>query len=340
MMVLGVETSCDETAVSLVRDGREVLADVVYTQEVHREFGGVVPELASRDHLKKIVPLTRQALARAGIGLNQIDAMAVTNRPGLAGALLVGFCFVRGLAWGLNKPVVTVNHVEAHVYGAFLSDPELKPPLVALVVSGGHTSLFYVDGNYRFFLLGRTLDDAAGEAYDKVAKLLELGYPGGPVIERTAAGASDSVRFPRAWLGEESLDFSFSGLKTAVLNHLLKNGDDYLSKLLPGQIRDICHGFQETVIDVLTEKLRRACQLTGCNKAAVVGGVAANGALKKRLEECQKKWGVKITVPPARLCTDNAAMVAACGYKLLMCGESSAEQTVKPRVIWPKYQST
>ena len=341
MMILGIETSCDETAAAVVQDGTKVLSDVIYSQSVHQQYGGVVPELASRDHLKKIVPVVREALTQAGISPSQIDAVAATSRPGLAGALLVGFCFARGLAQSLDVPFVSVNHVEAHAQAAFLGDPELKVPAVALVVSGGHTSLFHIDAGFRFSLMGQTLDDAAGEAFDKVAKLLGLGYPGGPVIEQRAnLSTSGRIIFPKAMLGAQSLDFSFSGLKTAVLNYVLDPKQGGRESLSEETINDICHGFQTAACAVLVEKLKRACDLSGCQNAAVAGGVAANGFLRQSLAGLEQREGLKIVIPGIRLCTDNAAMVAACASRMLDKGQQVPDNTVQARVTWPKYQNT
>jgi len=340
MMILGIETSCDETAAAVVQDGTKVLSDVIYSQTVHRQYGGVVPELASRDHLKKIVPVVREALTQAGITLDQIDAVAATSRPGLAGALLVGFCFARGLAQSLDVPFVSVNHVEAHAQASFLADPEFKAPAVALVVSGGHTSLFYIDAGFRFSLMGQTRDDAAGEAFDKVAKLLGLGYPGGPAIERRAElSSSNRIIFPKALLGPQSLDFSFSGIKTAVLNYVLERKETG-QELSDETVNEICRGFQKAVCAVLVEKVRRACELAGCQNAAVTGGVAANGFLRQSLAALEKKEGLKIAIPGVRFCTDNAAMVAACGSRMLERGQTINDNTVQARVIWPEYQNT
>jgi N6-L-threonylcarbamoyladenine synthase len=339
MMILGIETSCDETAVAVVLDGKKILSDVIHSQTVHQRYGGVVPELASRDHLKKIVPVFREALTQAGISSNQIDAVAATSRPGLAGALLVGFCFARGLALSLKVPFISVNHVEAHAQAAFLDNPELEAPAVALVVSGGHTSLFYIDPSFRFSLMGQTLDDAAGEAFDKVAKLLGLGYPGGPAIEQRAKlSSSDNIVFPQALMGTQSLDFSFSGLKTSVLNYVLdrKATGQGLSEK---QINDICRGFQTAVCGVLAEKVKRACDLTDCRNAVVAGGVAANGFLRQSLAGLERKEGLKMFIPGIRLCTDNAAMVAACGDRMLAMGQKITDNTVLARVTWPKYQN-
>ncbi len=341
MMILGIETSCDETAAAVVLDGKKILSDVIYSQTVHRQYGGVVPELASRDHLKKIVPVVREALTQAGISPSQIDAVAATSRPGLAGALLVGFCFARGLAQSLDVPFVSVNHVEAHAQAAFLADPELKVPAVALVVSGGHTSLFYIDAGFRFSLMGQTLDDAAGEAFDKVAKLLGLGYPGGPVIEQRAKlSTSGRIIFPKAMLGAQSLDFSFSGLKTAVLNYVLDPKNGGRENLSGEMINDICNGFQTAACAVLVEKLKRACDLACCQNAAVAGGVAANGFLRQSLAGLERREGLKIVIPSVRLCTDNAAMVAACASRMLDQGQKISDNTVQARVTWPKYQNT
>lgn len=338
MIALGIETSCDETSAAAVDSLGRILSNVIHSQEVHAGYGGVVPELASRDHLKKIVPVVRRAVSEAG-GLGAVDLVAATGAPGLMGALLVGHSFARALAASIGKPLVTVNHVEAHVWAAFLQDPELKPPLVALVVSGGHTSLFYVDAGHGMSLMGRTLDDAAGEAFDKVAKMLGLGYPGGPAVEERACRATGKIpRFPRALLGDESLDFSFSGLKTAVLNHLLTGGGDYLSGLGPGEIDGICRGFQEAVVGVLVEKSWRALRLAGCSTLVVAGGVAANGELRRRFGEMASTNGLKLVVPAPVLCTDNAAMVAWNGWRLHSSGGGRAgDHKVRARVRWPVF---
>ena len=334
MIVLGIETSCDETAAAVVEDGRIVRADVVHTQTVHAAYGGVVPELASRDHLKRIVPTVREALRASGLGWDGIDAVAASNRPGLAGALLVGCCFAKGLSLATGRPWVGVDHVEAHLHAAFLDDPGLRPPLVALIVSGGHTSLFSMDGEWRLRLMGRTVDDAAGEAFDKVAKLLGLGYPGGPAIERRAADcAAEPVRFPRALLGDASLDFSFSGMKTAVLNHVRAAG-----ALDDRGVAAACAGFQESVCRVLAEKLRRALVVTGCNRAVAAGGVAANRRLRELLASAAAECGASLSVPRPSLCTDNAAMIAACGWRVLrLRGPSPLDEPVSPRAVWPRH---
>lgn len=338
MIVLGIETSCDETSAAAVDGGGRVLSNVVHSQQVHRDFGGVVPELASRDHLKRIAPVVLQAVGPAG-GLGAVEAVAATGTPGLMGALLVGHSFARGLSAALGKPLVTVNHVEAHIWAAFLAEPSLKPPLVALVVSGGHTSLFYVDAECRLWLMGRTLDDAAGEAFDKVAKMLGLGYPGGPAIEAMAASAGGKPPcFPRAWLGDDSLDFSFSGLKTAVLNHLASRGGANKPDLGREETAAICLGFQEAAIDVLVGKAFRALDAARCRSLAVVGGVAANGELKKRFREMTDRHRIKLAVPEPALCTDNAAMIAWNGWFHLREAAGPAEQPVRSRAQWPRYQ--
>ncbi len=338
MIALGIETSCDETSAAAVDGDGRVLSNVVHSQPVHRDFGGVVPELASRDHLKKIAPVVLEAVGPAG-GLGAVDAVAATGTPGLMGALLVGHSFGRGLSAALGKPLITVNHLEAHIWAAFLTEPSLEPPLVALVASGGHTSLFYVDGDRRLSLMGRTLDDAAGEAFDKVAKMLGLGYPGGPAIEALAAEAGEKPPyFPRAWLGENSLDFSFSGLKTAVLNHLASRGSDGESSLGREEAAVICRGFQEAAIEVLVGKTARALDIAHCRRLAVVGGVAANGELKRQFREMAGKYGIKLVVPEPDLCTDNAAMVAWNGWFHLRRAAGSREQAVRSRAQWAMFQ--
>lgn len=339
MIVLGIETSCDETAAAVVDQGG-VRSNVIHSQQVHRPFGGVVPELASRDHLSKIVQVTRQALEEAKAGLGDIGAVAAASSPGLAGALLVGNSFGQGLALSIGKPFVAVNHIEAHVHGAMLGDGSLKPPFVALVVSGGHTSLFHVGNDLSLSLMGRTLDDAAGEAFDKVAKMLGLGYPGGPEIEKQAALAEPPwPGFPVASLGPESLDFSFSGLKTAVLNRLLAKGRDYLEKLEAGEIRRVSRGFQEAVIEAVSAKALKALEVSGCRALAVAGGVSVNRALRAELTTLAGRHGFKASFPPPGLCTDNAAMVAWNARALLLLDRARMpEPAVSARSAWPRYQ--
>ncbi len=339
MITLGIETSCDETSAAAVDSRGFIISNVIHSQQVHREFGGVVPELASRDHLKKIAATAEKAVAAAG-GLAAIDLVAATGRPGLLGALLVGHSFARALAFALGKPFITIDHIQAHVWAAFLEDHSLQPPMVALVVSGGHTSLFYVGPGNEMSLLGRTLDDAAGEAFDKVAKMLDLGYPGGPAIERQASQAAGKIpHFPRAMLAEDSLDFSFSGLKTSVLNHLLAKGDDYPARLTPAETDAVCRGFQDAVIDVLEEKAGRALEKSGCRTLAVAGGVAANSELKRRFQKMAERNGIKLVIPDPVLCTDNAAMVAWNGWCLHSRGLSGpVEHIVASRGRWPIFR--
>lgn len=318
MIVLGIESSCDETAAALVRDGDQILASVVASQEeVHQRFGGVVPELASRRHLESIIPVMRQALAQAGIGCADIEGVAATQGPGLIGSLLVGFSFAKALAFALEVPWVGVNHLEGHIHALFLDASPPPCPFVVLLVSGGHTGLYHVRSPMSMERLGQTRDDAAGEAFDKVAKMLALGYPGGVVIDRLARqGNPDRIRFPRSYIEKDSCDFSFSGIKTAVGRYLREHPDRG-----PEHVADIAAGFQEAVVDVLVYKLIRAARMKGCARVALAGGVAANSRLRERLRLDAGAEQMDVYLPSLALCGDNAAMVAALGYRLLADGQ-------------------
>jgi N6-L-threonylcarbamoyladenine synthase len=320
MLVLGIETSCDETAAAVVADGRVVLSSVVATQfEAHAAYGGVVPEIAARRHLENILPVIQGALDQAGVVLKEIDGIAVTQRPGLVGALVIGMATAKALSYTLNKPLVGVHHLQAHIMAAFLSGTPPEFPFVALVVSGGHTNLYRVDGFREMTLLGRSRDDAAGEAFDKVAKLMQLGYPGGVRIEALAAtGNPKAFPLPRPRIQAEPLTFSFSGLKTAVA-HQLKNHPYIIADKTAR--RDLAASFQAAVVDSLTSRAWLALEETGCLRLVVCGGVAANGRLRQALQDQARAEGFELFLPPLNLCTDNAAMVAALGYRLLMAGE-------------------
>ena len=318
MKVLGIESSCDETAASVVRDGQEILSSVVASQvALHRKYGGVVPELASRRHIESLLPVVEEALSQAGNPLDSIDAIAVTQGPGLVGSLLVGIAVAKSLAYVCKIPWVGVNHILSHVAAVFLSNPTWRFPFISLVVSGGHTSLFRVESYTRMILLGRTRDDAAGEAFDKVAKLLGLGYPGGEIIDRLSReGNRRAIPFPRTLLEAGSLDFSFSGLKTSVL-HYVKSIE---GKLSSNQIREIAASFQEAVVDTLISKVLRAADHESIQDIVVAGGVACNSRLREKFLQEGKSHGVEVFFPPPALCTDNAAMVAGAGFYLLQEG--------------------
>ena len=309
--ILGIESSCDETAAAVIRNGREVLSNVVSTQIlVHRKFGGVVPEIASRKHIEHVMPVIHKALTDAKMTLQDVDAIAVTYGPGLVGALLVGLSAAKGLALGSGKPLIGVNHLEGHVFANFLADPDLKPPFLALVVSGGHTSLLVVEDYNTFRLLGQTRDDAAGEAFDKIARFMGLPYPGGPEIERLAKnGDPAAVDFPRPLL-PGCYDFSFSGVKSAVLNYL--NG----AKMKGEEVNraDIAASFQKAVVDVLVEHTMQAAADFGMKKVAIAGGVASNGALRTAMEKACTERGYKFYRPSPIFCTDNAAMIGVAAY--------------------------
>jgi N6-L-threonylcarbamoyladenine synthase len=317
MIILGIETSCDETAAAVVADGTQILSSVVSSQiEVHHHFGGVVPELASRKHMEAIVPVVTDALAVSGMDSKQLDAIAVTQGPGLVGALLVGFCFAKSFAFALDIPWVGVNHLEGHINSLFLEDNPPPFPFVALLASGGHTSIYYVTSHTGFELVGQTRDDAAGEAFDKVAKMLGLGYPGGGVIDRLAAqGDPEAIVFPRPFLDKSTFDFSFSGLKTAVNRYIRKNMNAYQQK-----VPDIAAGFQEAVVDVLSFKVVHAALMKECEHIAIVGGVAANNRLRERVRQDADLQGLRVHIPCVDLCGDNAAMIAATGYHYLIAG--------------------
>lgn len=334
MHVLAFETSCDDTCVALLRDrppGAEVLAQRAASQEVHAEFAGVVPEIASREHMRLIGPLLRGALEDAGLGLERIDAVAVTNGPGLIGSLLVGVSLAKALAYARGLPIVGVNHVEAHLAAVLLEDPSRPPvpPFIGLVASGGHTEIVRVLDWGRWELLGATRDDAAGEAFDKVAKLLGLGFPGGPALSlAAAAGRADAYDFPRAWLGLEQggLDVSFSGPKTAVKLFLDRAGWPARPQAPSERERflaDVAASFQEAVVEVLAEKTLRACDATGIRTLVVAGGVAANPALRARLARGAEARGLALHIPRAAWCGDNAAMVGMAALHHLRRGESS-----------------
>jgi tRNA N6-adenosine threonylcarbamoyltransferase len=326
MLVLGIESSCDETAAAVIENGRVILSNVVASQiPTHAPFGGVVPELASREHLDHIAGVVSRALDEAGVTLNQIEGIAVTQGPGLVGSLLVGISFAKSLAMACEKPIVGVNHIEGHIYSVVFENPPVQYPALALIVSGGHTTLFLIPGEGKYAVLGRTRDDAAGEAYDKVAKLLGLGYPGGPVIDRLAAKgnpkAADLV-FTLPRMESHNLDFSFSGLKTAVLRYVREQGIECLSQNdNPDQrVIDLAASFQEKVVQSLLARLKTAVRRHHPRTIILAGGVACNSELRRSAETGQ--WGVPVYYPSPILTTDNAAMIAAAGFAKLVRGEN------------------
>lgn len=324
MIVLGLETSCDETSAAVVNGYRQVLSNVIHSQVIHQKFGGVVPELASREHIRQVVPIMEESLAEAGLTLDDIDGFAATFGPGLVGALLVGLCLAKALSYATGKPYYAVNHLEGHIAANLLAHQDLDESFLALLISGGHTMLIEVNGFGHYVILGKTLDDAAGEAFDKVAKLLGLGYPGGAALDQLAKqGNPDYFRFPRAVTGSNRLDFSYSGLKTAVALHVRKIDPAQLLS----QRADIAASFQEAAVDMLCEKAAVALKVTGKRVLAVSGGVAANSRLRFKMEEVCQSLNARMVFPPAQLCTDNAAMIAAAGAIHLERGELSPWET-------------
>jgi tRNA N6-adenosine threonylcarbamoyltransferase len=318
VIVLGIETSCDETAAAVVDGGRKVLGNIVASQDdVHAPYGGVVPELASRRHLEVLVPVVRRALETAGMALDDVDGIAVTHGPGLVGSLLIGCSAAKAIAYARRRPLVGVNHLEGHIYAAFLEGEPPAHPFLALVVSGGHTALYLAREPRRYERIGQTRDDAAGEAFDKVAKLLGLGYPGGPAVERVArAGDPRAIAFPTANMSDGAPDFSFSGIKTAVSLHVRRAGP-----LDPAQVADVAASFQATAVKMLVRKTTKAALRLGVRRVVLTGGVAANTALREALEDQCRAHGWILHVPSRRLCTDNAAMIAAAGHDRLEAGE-------------------
>lgn len=318
MIILGIESSCDETAAAVVKNGRTLLSSVIASQiSVHHKYGGVVPELASRKHIEKITPIVDEAIHASGISLNDIDGVAATQGPGLIGSLLVGFSFAKAFAWSRGLPFIGVNHLEGHINSVFLGNSPPPFPFVALLASGGHTSIYYVTSHTENELMGQTRDDAVGEAYDKVAKMLGLGYPGGGIIDKLAAeGSSEKITFPRPYLDKSAFDFSFSGLKTAVNRYIHTHADAYIN-----QINNIAAGFQEAVVDVLSFKLIRAAKFKNCKHIAIVGGVAANQGLRKRISSDASANNLTVHIPDISLCGDNAGMIAAAGYHYLTAGQ-------------------
>ena len=321
MLVLAIESSCDETAAAVVRDGREILSSVVSSQiAIHAEYGGVVPEIASRKHLESISPVISQALREAGVTLSAIEGVAVTRGPGLSGALLVGFSVAKALAFACGVPFVGVHHIEGHILATFLEQP-VEFPFLALVVSGGHTHLYHVEGIGRYTTLGRTIDDAAGEAFDKSAKIMGLEYPGGAKIDALAQGGDPrAVQLPRPLLHDNTLKFSFSGLKTALMQHVAKH-----PVTIPGQeANDLCASFQQAVCDVLVSKTRAALEQTGARRLVVAGGVACNSGLRSAMAGLAREKGIALHIPGPALCGDNAAMLAVPGDYYLQQGLVSA----------------
>lgn len=318
--ILGIESSCDETAAAVVKNGREVLSNIISSQIViHRKFGGVVPEIASRKHIENIMPVIDAALREAKVTLEQIDAVAVTYGPGLVGALLVGLSAAKALAWATNKPLIGVNHLEGHVFANFLADETLKPPFMALVVSGGHTALLKVTSYNSFELLGQTRDDAAGEAFDKIARVMGLPYPGGPEIERLALGGNDeAMHFPLAKL-DKPYEFSFSGLKSAVINYL--HNQEQAGREVNRS--DVAASFQKAVVDALVKQAVLAMQATGYEKIVLAGGVSANKTLQNTLAQAMEAIGAQLVHPTPILCTDNAVMIACRGYFMYQAGLQS-----------------
>ena len=335
LITLGIESSCDETGIALYQMGRGLLAHALYTQvAMHNEYGGVVPELASRDHVRRMIPLVREIMGEAGVSLAQIGAIAYTQGPGLGGALLVGASVANALAYALDIPTIGIHHLEGHLLSPLLSDPAPEFPFVALLVSGGHTQLMRVDGVGQYTLLGETLDDAAGEAFDKSAKLLGLGYPGGPALAKLAASGRPGIyNLPRPMLHSGDLEFSFSGLKTAVMT-LVKQSSNDGENILDEQTRaDIACAVQEAIIDVLAQKARAALARTGLDQLVVAGGVGANRLLRERLNDDIGKRNGKVFYPDLEFCTDNGAMIAFAGA-LRLAGQQGVKDyrfNVKPR---------
>lgn len=321
LLTLAIETSCDETSCSVIKDGREVLSNIISSQiDIHRKFGGVVPEIASRKHIEAINNIIQEALDEANITFKDLDLIGVTQGPGLVGALLVGISAAKALAYGLDIPLIGVNHIQGHICANYIEHKDLKPPFTCLVVSGGHTYLLNVKGYTEYELVGRTRDDAAGEAFDKVARSIGLPYPGGPLIDKLSKeGDKDSIPFPRVYLDDKSYDFSFSGLKTAVLNYInqtKQKGEDI-------SIENVAASFQQAVLDVLVDKSFRLARETGSDKIVIAGGVAANQGLRDMLEERGKKENIDIYYPSRTLCTDNAAMIGSAAYYHYINGEKS-----------------
>ena len=318
ILILAIESSCDETAASVVKNGRYALSNVISSQiDLHTLYGGVVPEIASRKHVENIDAVITEALKNAGVTLDEIDAIGVTYGPGLVGALLVGLAEAKALAYATNKPLVGVHHIEGHISANYIEDVNFEPPYMALVVSGGHTNLVYVADYGKYEIMGSTRDDAAGEAFDKVARVIGMGYPGGPKIQKAAeAGNKDAVAFPHVFLEDGSYDFSFSGLKSAVLNYVNK------MKMTGQEIvpEDIAASFQYAVVDVLVTKTIRAAKEKGLKKIAMAGGVAANAALRKAMKEACDKNGFTLNIPSPILCTDNAAMIGSAAYYEYIAG--------------------
>lgn len=319
-LILGIETSCDETAAAVVLDGKKVLSSIVSSQiEIHSKYGGVVPELACRRHIEIINPIVSEAIDKAGIRLADVNAIAVTSGPGLIGALIVGVSFAKSLAYSINIPLIAVNHLEAHIFSIGL-EQELPFPFISVLVSGGHTNLYLIKDYGSYEILGRTYDDAAGEAFDKVAKLLNLGYPGGPIIDKLAKdGDPDAFNFPRALHLKESFDFSFSGLKTAVMEYVKGMQVAGLEEKISQA--DVAASFQQAVVDVLVSKTIASAKNKGVRDIVVAGGVAANSHLRRELKEAAMKEGFQLYIPSLQYCTDNAAMVAGIGYHKLIKGK-------------------
>ena len=323
MLILGIESSCDETAAAVVADGTDVRSSVVASQDsLHSPYRGVVPEIAARAHLSALIPVLDEALSQAGVSRRELDALAVVHTPGLIGALLIGLTAAKTLAWVFHKPLVGINHLHAHIYASALGTSRRVFPCVSLVVSGGHTSLYFSRDELNHELMGATQDDAAGEAFDKVAALLGVGYPGGPAIDRLARrGDPNAIAFPRPRLDRDRLDFSFSGLKTAVLYHCRGQKARRPRALIDGEKADVAAGFQEAVVDVLVEKAMRAVAQRRAARLLVGGGVARNSRLRHRLAQAAGDTGVELLLPEPRYCVDNAAMVAGLGYHALRRGQ-------------------
>ena len=313
ILTLGIESSCDETSVAVIKNGREVLSNIINSQiKIHEKFGGVVPEIASRNHIEAISDVTKKALEEAKITFNDIDNIACTYGPGLVGALLVGVSYAKGLSYALNKPLTGTNHIEGHIAGNYISHKELKPPFLCLIISGGHTHLVHICDYDKFEILGRTKDDAIGEAFDKVARVIGLGYPGGPKVDNLAKEGKANIELPKTHI--DGLDFSFSGIKTAIINLHHKNPDINKS--------DLCASFEKYVTDILLENTIKAAKMLDINTIALAGGVSANSYIRENFINLEKE-GYKIYYPDPILCTDNAAMIASAGYYRYISGVTS-----------------